>query len=68
MEGVTVRILDQGPIMVSGPIQLLDGEGKPYRTEGDVYLCRCGHSNRKPFCDGSHRGNFEHCFRAEAVL
>jgi len=54
--------------MVSGPAQILDGEGKPYKANGEVYLCRCGHSNRKPFCDGSHKGRLDHCFRAEALL
>jgi CDGSH-type Zn-finger protein len=33
-------------------IKLLDG--KVIERTGDVYLCRCGHSKTKPFCDGSH--------------
>lgn len=68
VETATIRILDQGPIMVSGPVQILDGEGKPYKADGAVYLCRCGHSSHKPFCDGAHKGRLDHCFRAEAVL
>lgn len=68
MDEATIRVLDRGPLMVSGPVQLQDGEGKPYQTQATFYLCRCGHSQRKPFCDGAHQGKLDHCFRAEAVL
>jgi CDGSH-type Zn-finger protein len=29
-------------------------KGEQYKTEGEYYLCRCGKSHNKPFCDGSH--------------
>jgi CDGSH-type Zn-finger protein len=47
--------------MVKGPFTILDGEGNEYRVERSIVaLCRCGHSNNKPFCDGSHaRVGFE---------
>ncbi|MEM2856341.1 MAG: CDGSH iron-sulfur domain-containing protein [Candidatus Nitrosocaldaceae archaeon] len=34
-------------IMENGPI-IIEGKKR-------VALCRCGHSNNKPYCDGSHR-------------
>lgn len=29
-------------------------EGRAFQVKDGTALCRCGHSNRKPFCDGSH--------------
>lgn len=58
MSNVTIRIKDNGPLVVEGAITVVDGEGKPYPLPPDkpaVGLCRCGASARKPFCDGSHR-------------
>jgi CDGSH-type Zn-finger protein len=55
---VTIRVRDNGPYVVEGPVQVLDAEGKPFPIpEGKpaIALCRCGHSKSKPFCDGSHR-------------
>ena len=54
---VTIRVRDDGPYRVEGPVTLLDGEGGVFDVEeGEVVaLCRCGHSEAKPFCDGSHR-------------
>jgi CDGSH-type Zn-finger protein len=32
-------------------------DGKPYEASGTVYLCRCGGSSNKPYCDGAHARN-----------
>ena len=54
-----------GPYMVQGPVKLLDAEGKEYTLESDmIFLCRCGQSSNKPFCDGTHR---ESGFEADSV-
>ncbi|MGB4445671.1 MAG: CDGSH iron-sulfur domain-containing protein, partial [Dysgonamonadaceae bacterium] len=29
-------------------------DGKEEEKSGTIHLCRCGHSNKKPYCDGSH--------------
>ena len=43
-------------LLVFAPISLLDAEGNPLVLDGnEVWLCRCGHSETKPFCDSSHR-------------
>lgn len=54
--GVTITIFDDGPYEVVGPITLTDENGRLIEVEpGEpVYLCRCGGSTTKPFCDGTH--------------
>ena len=52
---VTVKGLKNGPFEISGGVKMLDHGGKEYAHMGDpVYLCRCGQSKSKPYCDGSH--------------
>ncbi len=48
------RALKNGPLEVSGHFTLAGPDGKTIETEGTVYLCRCGGSDNKPFCDGTH--------------
>ncbi|ABF11271.1 CDGSH-type Zn-finger protein [Cupriavidus metallidurans] len=53
---VTVTVQDNGPYRIKGPITIVTPAGVPFTFEGDqVWLCRCGHSENKPFCDGSHK-------------
>jgi len=51
---ITVR--PNGPYRIEGEFTLLDASGKPYGLGGRtaISLCRCGHSESKPFCDGTH--------------
>jgi CDGSH-type Zn-finger protein len=53
---VVIRILDNGPYRVEGPVRLIDADGTEHdlSTRARVSLCRCGGSTRKPFCDGTH--------------
>jgi CDGSH-type Zn-finger protein len=65
MAEATVVPTDSGPYVVSGSFSLKDAEGNEIPLEGDAYLCRCGASGNKPFCDGSHRkAGFESSVRA----
>jgi CDGSH-type Zn-finger protein len=61
-----ITINNDGSIKVEGEFEIRDAAGKTYGLGGRaaVFLCRCGLSKNKPFCDGSHRGQFEH--KAEA--
>lgn len=43
-----------GPIWVRGGIEVVAADGSAYEVRNRVALCRCGASNNKPFCDGSH--------------
>jgi CDGSH-type Zn-finger protein len=49
----------QGPIWVRGGIIIEAVDGTPYETRNRVTLCRCGKSENKPYCDGSHWMNAE---------
>ncbi len=51
-----------GSLKIEGDFEIVDAEGKVYGLGGRLALglCRCGLSANKPFCDGSHRNNFEH--------
>jgi len=45
-----------GPYHVQGRVVLVDHEGNEIPYEGEeIWLCRCGGSATKPFCDGTHR-------------
>ena len=56
MADVTVQVLQNGPLLVKGPVDLKDAKGASIPTkEETLALCRCGHSATKPFCDGSHK-------------
>lgn len=50
--------LNNGPIVIEGDFSITDPAGREYNLQGrkKISLCRCGASNNKPFCDGSHRG------------
>jgi CDGSH-type Zn-finger protein len=43
-----------GPLWVRGGIEIVAADGVAYETRNRVTLCRCGQSNNKPFCDGTH--------------
>lgn len=48
---------DNGPILIEadGPVVTRRG-GQEQAVEGlRIMLCRCGHSETKPYCDGTHR-------------
>jgi len=63
-----VKVTNNGPYLVSGGLPLSEQsicidaeeqchewkEGKKYPTQENYALCRCGHSQNKPYCDGSH--------------
>lgn len=58
MSEVVIKVRESGPYRITGPITLIDADGTAYELAGEnVALCRCGGSNTKPFCDGSHREN-----------
>lgn len=66
--GAKIEITPNGPYIVSGSLPLSEQwivtnaegdsldyrEGKKFPEQPKYALCRCGHSDNKPFCDGTH--------------
>ncbi|MEI6900729.1 MAG: (4Fe-4S)-binding protein [Bacteroidota bacterium] len=50
-----IQIMKDGPALVTGNFIVRDGAKKKIKLDSEVAaLCRCGHSEKKPFCDGTH--------------
>jgi len=43
-----------GPLLVRGNMEIISGTGRVVARVNNARLCRCGRSNTKPFCDGTH--------------
>jgi CDGSH-type Zn-finger protein len=57
-----ITVKNNGSLRIEGEIEIYDDAGNKYDLAGRtvIGLCRCGQSNNKPFCDGSHaRCGFE---------
>jgi CDGSH-type Zn-finger protein len=55
-DAVTITAYRDGPLLVRGPVRLLERQGAEIDCDRDpVALCRCGKSKLKPFCDGTHK-------------
>jgi len=55
MADVEVTATENGPYKITGSIELVDHDGNPIPVPGKtIFLCRCGGSTNKPFCDGTH--------------
>ena len=57
MSDLKITVSEAGSYKVEGEIPLFDHDGNRIETrEGKpFFLCRCGHSANKPFCDGAHK-------------
>ncbi len=52
---VNVQPLPNGPLQLVGNLEVVSGTGRTCNKVGEAYLCRCGQSRNKPYCDGSHK-------------
>jgi CDGSH-type Zn-finger protein/uncharacterized Fe-S cluster protein YjdI len=51
---IEVRPTDNGPLQLTGNIEICAGTGRTVDRVTSARLCRCGGSSTKPFCDGTH--------------
>jgi CDGSH-type Zn-finger protein len=67
---VEIKVRENGPYRITGPVRLIDADGNEFELPGDgrpLALCRCGGSKTKPFCDKTHsKIGFEAAERAVA--
>lgn len=52
---LSLKPIKDGPLMVSGNLEVIAGSGRKITSGKRFAMCRCGASKNKPFCDGSHK-------------
>jgi CDGSH-type Zn-finger protein len=70
MEEPTIIVCNpNGPLRVTGNFVIRDSQGKDFDLSGRnaISLCRCGMSQNKPFCDGSHKNGFNSVIEARTL-
>ena len=50
---VIIKLIENGPAKIEGPVTIIHTDGREEQKNG-CYICRCGKSQNKPWCDGSH--------------
>lgn len=52
---LTIEVAPNGPYLIKSECLIVHSDGKEETKTGAVALCRCGASQNKPYCDGSHK-------------
>ncbi|MEO8413576.1 MAG: CDGSH iron-sulfur domain-containing protein [Ginsengibacter sp.] len=62
MATTKITVKSNGSLKIEGDFEIADKDGNVYGLAGReiISICRCGLSQNKPFCDGSHNGHFDH--------
>ncbi len=55
LESTKITLMPDGPLMVEGNINIVKLSGETVKEGEKFFLCRCGQSSNKPFCDGTHK-------------
>ena len=50
-----IEVIDSGPLRITGNFILKDLQRDKESIPDEIYLCRCGRSSNKPYCDESHK-------------
>jgi CDGSH-type Zn-finger protein len=70
MPDTKIAVRNHGPLRIEGSFAIEDAVGKKFDLAGRtvISLCRCGQSENKPFCDGSHgRAGFQSAVEAREL-
>ncbi|MEN7547130.1 (4Fe-4S)-binding protein [Rapidithrix thailandica] len=55
VEMTKILVAENGPLIVQGTIKVVHKDGTEEQKSKSTAFCRCGSSQNKPFCDGSHK-------------
>ena len=57
MAAAKITVRNNGSLRIEGDFEICDSEGAVFDLAGrtSISLCRCGYSENKPFCDGTHK-------------
>jgi CDGSH-type Zn-finger protein len=55
LPAVEVTIQKNGPIKIKGTFRFRESSGKITEGEQELFICRCGGSSSKPWCDNTHK-------------
>ena len=53
--GLSIQAIKDGPLACKGNLTIFNSSGRPAYHGNKAFLCRCGASENKPFCDGAHK-------------
>ena len=70
MAATKITVNSNGSIRIEGDFEICDPQGQAFGLGGRavIGLCRCGQSQNKPFCDGSHKTTgFQHTVEAREL-
>ncbi|MBN2613788.1 MAG: CDGSH iron-sulfur domain-containing protein [Bacteroidales bacterium] len=54
-----IHIIENGPTHIKGKFSFKDSAGNLSAEHNELFFCRCGRSKNKPFCDGSHKNQWQ---------
>lgn len=52
---LVIKLMKNGPALLDGSYEIYSKVSEPQQCSKNIALCRCGASDNKPFCDGSHK-------------
>ncbi|MFZ1292046.1 MAG: CDGSH iron-sulfur domain-containing protein [Melioribacteraceae bacterium] len=55
MDKTKITVMQNGPLMIEGNFSVNKSTGEVIKEAEKIFLCRCGQSSNKPFCDGTHK-------------
>lgn len=55
-DNASIQLKPRGPVTITGNFEVILEDGSTLEKREKVSICRCGMSQKMPFCDGAHKG------------